>query len=109
MDWQVVVWTIAGVVMILLVAKSIVGRVAGLRFGWPWQGRRRREEALARGESLLRRRDLDEETRYQIQMRVNSLRITGSAREAWGGGPSHGDDCDEINRYYELYGEEKAS
>jgi hypothetical protein len=91
------IWTILGFALLGVSGYMIGTRVIMPRFGSRWLSQRDRQRAIDRAEDVLRRTDLDDETRYQLLSRVNSLRARGAQGESWGNQVADRMTASEIN------------
>jgi hypothetical protein len=104
-DSSELIWTLAGLAMLGISTYMVGTRIIMPRFGSPWVNRRQRESSVARGQALLARDDLDEETRYQLQSRLNALRARGANTESWGRSPSERNIQQEISEICDQFEE----
>ncbi len=102
-------WTVAGFAMLGISVYMIGTRIVMPRFGSPWMSRRQRESALERGQATLASVELDDETRYQLQSRINSLRARGARGESWGATTSERDICREIREICDRHESDRHS
>lgn len=79
------IWNVLGFLLLGISGYMIITRVILPRSGFAWLRPRDRNRAIERAEALLESASLDEDTRYQLMSRVNSLRVGGAQREVWGG------------------------
>jgi hypothetical protein len=78
------IWTILGFSILGISTFMVATRVIIPRFGSGWLRPRDRQRAIERAESLLAEASVDDDTRYQLLSRVNSLRARGAHGENWG-------------------------